>query len=394
MQKSVFLVWLLILTTVTSVMAQYPPSGGRPGGKGGFDPSKIMIGRLYGKVVDENGKPMAYANVQLMGKKFDRATRTLKDTLWAGQFTQKNGEFNMEKLPIIGEFDLIISFLGYAKISQKVDFGMKRPGGQGGAKPQGRPGGFGGGFNPANFEKDLGKIVLIQEGVTMDEVSIEATASTTKLALDRKIYRVDKDLSTIGGTAEDALRNVPSISVDLDGNVSLRNGSPQIFIDGRPTTLTLDQIAADEIETIEVITNPSAKYDAGGGTAGILNIVLKKERRLGYNGSIRFGGDTRMGYNVGGNFNIREGKINIFGSGGVNSFRSIGDALTERENLVAPMSSLVQTSNDTTRGTFARLRGGFDYLMDNRNTLTISGSWVQGRILPNSQLINTTETDT
>ncbi|MEO0581557.1 MAG: outer membrane beta-barrel protein [Bacteroidota bacterium] len=399
MQKYVFLFGLIILISASTVMAQYPPSGGRPGGKGGFDPSKFMIGRLYGKVVDEEGKPMAYANVQLMGKKFDRATRTLKDTLWAGQFTKKNGEFNMEKLPIMGEFDLIISYLGYTKMSQKVDFGMKRPGGGqgkpgGSARPSGRPGGgFGGGFNPANFEKDLGKIVLVQEGVTMDEVSIEASATGTVLALDRKIYRVDKDLTTVGGTAEDALRNVPSISVDLDGNVSLRNGSPQIFVDGRPTTLTLDQIAADEIETIEVITNPSAKYDAGGGTGGILNIVLKKERRLGYNGSIRFGGDTRLGYNVGGNFNIREGKINVFGSGGLNSFRSIGDALTERDNLVAPISSLVQTSNDTTRGTFVRLRGGFDFLMDNRNTLTVSGSFVQGSFLPVSQLINTTETD-
>ncbi|MCH5686508.1 TonB-dependent receptor plug domain-containing protein [Niabella sp. W65] len=87
--------------------------------------------------------------------------------------------------------------------------------------------------------------------------------------------------------------------MDIDGNISVRNASPQIFVDGRPTTLTLDQIPADQIASVEVITNPSAKYDASGGTAGILNIVLKKTRTVGYNGSLRAGIDERGRYNFG-----------------------------------------------------------------------------------------------
>jgi len=108
-----------------------------------------------------------------------------------------------------------------------------------------------------------------------------------------------------GGSATDLLKTVPSVNVDIDGNVSIRNTSPQIFVDGRPTTLTLDQIPADQISSVEVITNPSAKFDASGGTAGILNIVLKKTRTVGYNGSIRAGIDQRGKYNFGGSINIR-----------------------------------------------------------------------------------------
>jgi outer membrane receptor protein involved in Fe transport len=103
------------------------------------------------------------------------------------------------------------------------------------------------------------------------------------------------------------MKNVPSVSVDIDGNVTLRNSPPQIYVDGRPTTLTLDQIPADQIASIEVITNPSAKFDASGGTSGILNIVLKKNRKAGYNGNLRAGIDMRGKFNAGGDINIRQG---------------------------------------------------------------------------------------
>ena len=107
------------------------------------------------------------------------------------------------------------------------------------------------------------------------------------------------------------MKNVPSVQVDIDGNVKLRNATPQIYVDGRPTTLTLDQIPADAIQSVEVITNPSAKYDASGGNAGILNIILKKNKKTGYNGNLMAGVDSRGGYNVGGNFSVRQGKINL-----------------------------------------------------------------------------------
>jgi outer membrane receptor protein involved in Fe transport len=89
------------------------------------------------------------------------------------------------------------------------------------------------------------------------------------------------------------MRNIPGLNVDIEGNVTLRNAAPQIFVDGRPTTLTLEQIPSDAIESVEMITNPSAKFDASGGQSGILNIVLKKARKVGYNGGIRVGVDSR-----------------------------------------------------------------------------------------------------
>ena len=106
------------------------------------------------------------------------------------------------------------------------------------------------------------------------------------MKIDRKVFNVEKNLTSVGGTAVDVMKNVPSLNVDIDGNVSLRNAAPQIFVDGRPTTLTLDQIPADEIASVEIITNPSAKFDASGGGAGILNIVMKKNKKAGYNGNI------------------------------------------------------------------------------------------------------------
>src|SRR5205823_8680411 len=131
--------------------------------------------------------------------------------------------------------------------------------------------------------------------------------------------------------AQDVLKNVPSVNVDIDGNVTMRNASPQIFVDGKPSTLSLDQIPADAISTIEVITNPSAKYDASGGGAGILNIVLKKNRTIGYNGSVRAGMDSRGRANLGADLNARQDKINVFISGMLNQRKSNSTSVTDRK---------------------------------------------------------------
>ncbi len=391
-------------------------SQAQPGG--GFDPSKMNIGRFYGKVVGEDGKGVGYATVQLFGKKFDPATKTLKESLLSGQLTENNGDFSLEKLPVVGDFTLKVSLIGFAEVTQIVTFGIKPPpvpaGGPGmkkdstaGKAPASASGSFpvqGGGFPPAgggfpgggsfpsgNFDKDLGNIALVENSKALKEVTVTAAANTTTLALDKKVYRVDKDLSTAGGNAQDALKNVPSLSVDLDGNVSLRNGAPQIFVDGRPTTLTLDQISADAIESVEVITNPSAKYDAGGGTAGIVNIVLKKEKRLGYNGNVRAGGDSRGGFNFGGDLNARGDKINLFGALNLNKNRNISEGQTSRENLFGtPLSNVTQHSDGKMNGLFANGRAGADFLIDNRNTLTVSGNYTRGKFKPSDILTTTT----
>ena len=355
--------FILLILSIPLTAQQWQ---GRQGG-GNRDRSAMQIGRFYGKVVDENGKGIGYAAVQLFGMRFDTVTKEMTERLISGQITEDNGDFNMEKLPVFGEFTLRISILGYSTVEQKVTFGLTREKmqkmRQGGGQ---RPGGGRGGFNPAamggDFDKDLGNIVITPDAQTLDEVVVTGEAANVTLALDKKIFRVDKDATATGGTAEDALRNVPSLSVDIDGNLTVRNASPQLFVDGRPTNLTLDQIGADEIETVEVITNPSAKYDAAGGQGGIVNIVLKKDRRIGYNGNVRLGADTRGGYNFSGSLNMREGKVNGFLN--ANYFRrvSISDGETDRQNFFGnPLTNLEQLTDSEFRGYFSSLRGGIDW---------------------------------
>ena len=353
MKYAILLVFALLLASGASLNAQLP--GGGPGGPGGARPA--MAGRVYGKVVDENGAGVSYATVQIEGP----------DTIYAGQFTQDNGDFNFERVSAGGPLELVVSFLGYAEIRQPFDF-------------SGGP------------TKDLGNLSLAASASNLAEVTVTAEASLSTLSLDRKSYRVDKDLSTAGGTAVDALKNVPSLSVDLDGNVSLRNGAPQVFIDGRPSTLTLDQVPANSIESVEVITNPSAKFDAGGGAAGIVNIVLKKDQQVGYNGNLRVGGDTQGGYNLGGDINARGGKVNLFGSGMLMSRQGTTVGTTERETFSDTPNTLIsQRSESDMNGTFGNVRAGLDYFLDNRNTLTVSGNFMRGAFSPTEYLINTTD---
>lgn len=348
------LVLLLVVGVYTVDYAQ------RPTGNGGWNRGgAAATGRFYGKVVDEDGKGVGYAAVQLYELKQAPETEEQMETLVSGQITADNGDFSLENVPARGNYLLKISFLGYGDIEQSVA------------------------FERGNFDQDLGNISLVADAENLEEVVVTGQASTVTLALDRKVFKVEKNAMAAGGTAEDALKNVPSLSVDLDGNVTLRNSSPQIFVDGRPTTLTLDQIPADAIESVEVITNPSAKYDASGGQAGIVNIVMKKNRSLGYNGSVRLGGDTQGGYNVGANLNAREGKVNAFMSFNLNSRASRSESETFRQNLVGdPLTNVTQTSTGDFVGQFMNGRAGIDWFVDNRNTFTITGSATRGKFTP------------
>ena len=190
------------------------------------------------------------------------------------------------------------------------------------------------------------------------------------------------------------LKHVPSVNVDIDGNVTLRNASPTIFVDGRPTTLTLDQIPADAIQTVEIITNPSAKFDASGGTAGILNIVLKKNRKAGYSGNFRAGVDERGKLNLGGDVNIRQGKVNVFANANFNQRKSISNGTTDRLTFPNTDSTthLVQNDNNTNVGSFEFGRLGLDYFLDNRNTITLSGSYGQGKFNSQDEIYLVTDT--
>ncbi|HQW84898.1 MAG TPA: outer membrane beta-barrel family protein, partial [Ferruginibacter sp.] len=223
----------------------------------------------------------------------------------------------------------------------------------------------------------------------LENVTVSASKAIFTMNIDRKVFNVEKNLTSVGGTAVDVMKNVPSVNVDIDGNVTLRNAAPQIFVDGRPTTLTLDQIPADEIATIEIITNPSAKYDASGGGAGILNIVMKKNRKAGYNGNINASIDSRGRPGFGGDINIKQDKINFFARARVSTRKSISESKSSRTNFLNndSTSDFLQNSNPLNKGFFAFVRGGFDYFIDNRNTLTVGATYVTGRF-KSTDLIN------
>jgi len=282
--------------------SQMPGAGGQ----------QANIGHIYGKVIDSTDKAIGDVSVILLQNKFDAKLKKNKEVLLKGMTTKNNGEFSLDGLPMFGKLKLKITATGYVPYEQEVSFQMNMGGG-GGAKPGGDASQQMGNLSKAlnAIDKDLGNIKLQADVKQLQGVVVTASKPLMTLDIDKKTFNVDKNIVTAGGTAVDVMRNVPSVQVDIDGNVKLRNAAPQIYIDGRPTTLSLDQIPADAIESVEVITNPSAKYDASGGNAGILNIVLKKNKKTGYNGNLMAGIDRRGGWNGGGNFNLRQEKFNF-----------------------------------------------------------------------------------
>ncbi len=366
-----FLILVLILISSSVAFTQMPAGvgGGRPGGA-----QNMNMGRFYGKILDsKTNKAQEAVSIQLIQNKFDTITKKRKDTIIAGMLTSKSGDFSLENLPVMGNFRLKITAIGYKMIEQKVAFVLKF--GQGGDMTQALNG----------IDKDLGNIKIEQDAQVLESVTVSGSKALVTSNIDRKVFNVEKNLTSAGGTAIDVMRNVPSLNVDIDGNVTLRNNAPTIFVDGRPTTLTLEQIPADAIQSVEVITNPSAKFDASGGTAGILNIVLKKNRKAGYNGNLRTGIDQRGKYNVGGDINVRQGKVNVFASAMYNQRKSISNGTTDRLTTISnPNTFLLQKDKNISEGYFAFLRGGVDYFINNRNTLSLSGVYVNGKFKPES----------
>ena len=347
--------------------AQFP-TGGRPPGAGG---QNMNMGHLYGKIVDEKtGKGIDGATVQLIGNRFDSVSRKMKQAILNTQITRSKGDFSFENLSIFGNFQLKVSSLGYKAITQAVGFGMKMPPAGGNMQQM-----------MGMIDKDLGNIKLTEDSTTLANVTVTSSAKPLlELGIDRKIFTVDKNLNSTGQTAAEVMKNIPSLNVDIDGNVTLRNAAPTLFVDGRPTTLTLDQIPADIIDKVELITNPSAKFDASGGTAGILNIVLKKNKKIGYNGGLRTGIDSRGKINLGGDINLRQNKINLGLSANLNEFKSISSSSINRDNLQTFLPNKVNTfMNSVNEGQFKFFRGSLDIFLDNRNTITIAANYNRGR---------------
>lgn len=371
--KVIIVIVLSLFISITN--AQMPGMG-----RGQMNSQNMNMGHLYGKIIETNSnKPLEAASVLLIQSKMDTITKKRKDVVVAGMLTDKKGEFSLNNLNIMGSYKLKITAIGFKPLEQKVGFEMNMA--------NMKAGDMSALINAV--DKDLGNIDLTPDPQILENVTVAGSKALFTMNIDRKVFNVEKNLTSVGGTAVDVMRNVPSVNVDIDGNVTLRNAAPQIFIDGRPTTLTLEQIPADEIASIEIISNPSAKFDASGGGAGILNIVMKKNRKPGYNGNINASIDSRLRPAFGGDINIKQNKINFFARGRVNARKSISEVNTERTNYLNNDSLSVyhQNNDPISRGYFAFARGGMDYFIDNRNTLTIGGTFVRGEF-DNDDIIN------
>lgn len=331
-----------------SFLAQMPGMGGMGNMKNMKDPK---LGRVYGKVLDaKTNQPVEYASVQVLW--FN------KDSLLGGTLVKENGDFAVDGLPSFGQVRVRIKFIGYKDYLQKVYI-----------------------MPPDKIDQDLGDIKLAADEKVLNEVEVTAEKSAVVLSIDKRTYNVEKDLSVKGGTGVDVMKNIPGLTVDADGNVQLRNQSPTIFVDGRPTTLTLQQIPADQIERVEIITNPSVKYDASA-TGGILNVVMKKNNKPGYNGMIMAYAGT--GDRLGGmaNLNIKEGSHwNFSLMYSYNQAFNNTKGYTKRTQLDSGDITGYFNQNNATRMlnmfNFGRL--GIDYNIDNRNTISLNGMIVGGQ---------------
>ncbi|WOC40404.1 TonB-dependent receptor domain-containing protein [Polaribacter sp. HL-MS24] len=282
------------------------------------------------------------------------ATIILKETqtkLISGGITDENGIFNIN-VPK-GNYEISVEYISFKR--------KKLP------------------TQNLTSDTNFGVIQLSEDASSLDEVVIIAEKSTVDIRLDKRIYNVGKDMTVKGGTASDVLDNVPSVSVDVEGNVSLRgNENVRILIDGKPSALVgltgaeaLRQLPADAIEKVEVITSPSARYDAEG-TAGILNIILRKGKALGFNGSINSSIGVPDQYQIATNLNQRSKKTNLFSNFGYNYSKGPGNSFTDLKNY----SNDVVTSSRIEDRVWQRKRNSFnanvglEYFLSTKSNLT------------------------
>ncbi len=306
------------------------------------------IGVVRGKVVDDQSySPMEYVNVRIF--------RSRDSSLVGGTLTDKNGFFELKNLPF-GKYYLILKFIGFrTKIVDSIF------------------------VTPRNPEVMIGTIHFQNEPLQTKEVEVSAQKDIVSYSIDRRIYDVSRDLSKVGGSAIDVLNNVPSVSVDIDGNVSLRgSGNVQILIDGKPSALlgfdqgsALDQIPAENIEKIEVITNPSAKYDPDG-VAGIINIVLKKNLMFGYGAILNTNVGTADKYNGSINLNLRTDNFNSTIGYSYRAFSMRGRTESTRNSFSPDTTNLFQIQDFLRRGHFHRFQFSSEWTINPKNSLVFS----------------------
>lgn len=335
------LLLLLSLLFFQTLSFAQRPQGGRPGG--GERPMVEVVGTVLDS---ETNNPLGYATVTLFSKR--------DSSVVSGTITDDKGKFKMETRA--GKLFAKVEFISYQNIT----------------------------IEEIPFERgkrliDLGTISLAADVTTLAEVEVRAERSEMQMMLDKRVFNVGKDLANMGGSAVDILDNVPSVTVDVEGAVSLRGGGVRILVDGKPSGLInednpngLRSIPANLIDRIEVITNPSARYEAEGMT-GIINIVLKKDKKKGINGSF----DVNVGYpeNFGAaaNLNFRRNKLNLFANYGVRYRRNPGIGLAEQERLRRDTLFFTDIARDSERGGWSNnIRLGADYFITDNDILTTS----------------------
>lgn len=317
---------------------------------------------ITGVVIDKvSRQPLEFVNVLLLQKEDSSTVQ--------GVITDKKGKFNMDHIPP-GRYIIRYSYIGYtnSRLQELVVTVEKRT-------------------------LNLG-IIEISAGVKeLGEVTVTSKKSMLAASVDRKVYAVDQDIMSKSGSVSDILKNIPSVEVDIEGNVSLRGtGEVMILINGRPSPLmgknqaeALQQIPANSIERIEVITNPSARFRPDG-TSGIINIVLKKNTKKGFNGIFTGNIGSRQRSNSSLNLSYQKGKLNSFASYSIrqderNRFNTVSRTYLDSSGLI---TSYYEESGKLKARPFSHLiRGGMDYTLDAHNSIGLSGNYLPSSLTRN-----------
>jgi len=293
---------------------------------------------VSGKIIEkESQQPLEYATIAFFSK--------VENKMIGGGITDPEGNFNIAITK--GVYDISFEYFTFETLI-KIDFNLDQ-------------------------NTDFGILEMEADLQALEEVDIIAEQTTVEIKLDKKIYNVGKDLTVRGGSVSDVLDNIPSVSVDIEGNVALRgNENVRILINGKPSGLVglnstdaLRQLPSDAIEKVEIITSPSARYDAEG-TAGILNIILRRSKLLGLNGAVILNAGHPDQLGGSGNINYRTGNVNIFNTSGYSYRNSPGNSTTKTEFFNTKFDDdglLVQDDPNTFRDeyrTFERIRKGFN----------------------------------
>lgn len=279
-------------------------------------------GKIKGIVMDgELGGPLEFVTVQVKAKGSDKIVQ--------GSVTGSDGNYTIGGLKK-GEYVVTFSYIGYEEVSKNIS------------------------ISSDNQILSLGELTLEEDANQLGEVEVVAKRPQMRFEIDRKVFDATQDIAAEGGSASDLLSNIPSVEVDNEGSVSLRgNSSVTIWINGKASGLTadnqadiLDMMPAGDIKQVEVITNPSARYSPEG-TAGIINIILKDDRKPGYYGSVKVGADTDGGYQASGNINYSSSKVDAYANLNYRNREFKGGGITSRLNTTD--NSFLDQTNDSKR---------------------------------------------